>query len=230
MQHLKDQNWFAVGLDVIVVIVGIFLGMQVTEWNEERNSRLQERIYLESIINDLQQTIPELERRIKFLKTYSEGTEEAYRMLYFGELTEDTRPKFLSHYFALYRFTGFQINISTLLELQSGGKLDLIKSPELRKSFTAFLSEVDSTQYYYRERLSLLHSNLYQKISQMVFRTYDNNDLLNSNDELNNSKLIASILRDISWAQNRGAEEQNEMLSQVHQLNEEIKTYLNSFK
>jgi len=35
-KHLTDQNWFAVGLDVLVVITGIFLGMQVTEWNEER--------------------------------------------------------------------------------------------------------------------------------------------------------------------------------------------------
>jgi hypothetical protein len=31
MQHIQDQNWFAVGLDVLVVITGIFLGMQVTE-------------------------------------------------------------------------------------------------------------------------------------------------------------------------------------------------------
>ena len=30
--HKSDQNWFAVGLDVLVVITGIFLGMQVTEW------------------------------------------------------------------------------------------------------------------------------------------------------------------------------------------------------
>lgn len=36
MKHVTDQNWFAVGLDVIVVITGIFLGMQVTERNEER--------------------------------------------------------------------------------------------------------------------------------------------------------------------------------------------------
>ena len=26
-KHLSEQNWFAVWLDVIVVVVGIFLGM-----------------------------------------------------------------------------------------------------------------------------------------------------------------------------------------------------------
>ena len=40
MQLIQDQNWFAVGLDVLVVITGIFLGMQVAEWNDNRKDRL----------------------------------------------------------------------------------------------------------------------------------------------------------------------------------------------
>ncbi len=38
MKHVTDQNWLAVGLDVLVVIVGIFLGLQVQEWNEDRKN------------------------------------------------------------------------------------------------------------------------------------------------------------------------------------------------
>jgi hypothetical protein len=37
MKHVTDQNWFGVALDVLVVITGIFLGMQVTEWNESNS-------------------------------------------------------------------------------------------------------------------------------------------------------------------------------------------------
>ena len=54
MQHIKGQNWFAVGLDVVVVIVGIFLGMQVTEWNEERKERI-----------DLQQDLVNYQREVQ---------------------------------------------------------------------------------------------------------------------------------------------------------------------
>jgi len=39
-KHVKDQNWFAVGLNVIIVIVGIFLGMQVTDWNDNRKAKV----------------------------------------------------------------------------------------------------------------------------------------------------------------------------------------------
>ena len=53
MQHIKDQNWFAVGLDIIVVIVGIFLGMQVTEWNEDRVNQNRENEILQEILSDV---------------------------------------------------------------------------------------------------------------------------------------------------------------------------------
>ena len=53
MQHVKEQNWFAVGLDVIVVIVGIFLGMQVTNWNETRIENETAKVYVERLKADL---------------------------------------------------------------------------------------------------------------------------------------------------------------------------------
>jgi hypothetical protein len=40
MKHVTEQNWLAVGLDRLVVTVGIFLGMQVTDWNKERHRPL----------------------------------------------------------------------------------------------------------------------------------------------------------------------------------------------
>lgn len=61
MKHVTDQNWFAVGLDVIVVITGIFLGMQVSEWNEGRQNRQLEIEYLERIKADLQKDSDMLE-------------------------------------------------------------------------------------------------------------------------------------------------------------------------
>ena len=48
-KHVTDQNWFAVGVDVLVVITGIFLGLQVTDWNEARKNRGAERDYLQRL-------------------------------------------------------------------------------------------------------------------------------------------------------------------------------------
>jgi hypothetical protein len=35
-EHLKKQNWTAVALDLAIVIVGVFIGTQVSNWNQER--------------------------------------------------------------------------------------------------------------------------------------------------------------------------------------------------
>lgn len=33
--HVKDQNWFAVLLDLLIVVFGVFTGIQVSNWNQE---------------------------------------------------------------------------------------------------------------------------------------------------------------------------------------------------
>lgn len=32
--HVKDQNWFAVGVDFFIVVVGVFISIQVANWND----------------------------------------------------------------------------------------------------------------------------------------------------------------------------------------------------
>ena len=36
-KHVKDQNWFAVLIDFAIVVVGVFIGLQVANWNEARS-------------------------------------------------------------------------------------------------------------------------------------------------------------------------------------------------
>jgi hypothetical protein len=38
---VKAQNWFAVGLDFIIVVAGVFIGLQVQQWNEARKDAVQ---------------------------------------------------------------------------------------------------------------------------------------------------------------------------------------------
>ena len=40
-QHVKEQNWFAVGLDFVIVVFGVFIGLQVANWNDGRAERVQ---------------------------------------------------------------------------------------------------------------------------------------------------------------------------------------------
>ena len=51
-KHVRDQNWFAVGLDFLIVVVGVFIGIQVANWNEERREEALGVAYLERLGDD----------------------------------------------------------------------------------------------------------------------------------------------------------------------------------
>ncbi len=52
-KHVKDQNWFAVFLDFFIVVVGILIAFQITNWSELREQRQIERGYLEQLHSDV---------------------------------------------------------------------------------------------------------------------------------------------------------------------------------
>ena len=59
-QAVRDQNWFAVALEVVIVILGVVIGFQITAWGQSRSDGSKEKIYLLQLENDIQQTIDNL--------------------------------------------------------------------------------------------------------------------------------------------------------------------------
>ncbi|NNE40943.1 MAG: hypothetical protein HKN14_08495 [Marinicaulis sp.] len=48
-EHVKAQNWTAVALDFVIVVVGVFMGLQVQEWSNARAFDAQESAYLSEL-------------------------------------------------------------------------------------------------------------------------------------------------------------------------------------
>lgn len=53
--HVKEQNWTAVGIDFAIVVVGVFIGLQVSNWNDARKEDAGRQLYRAQLIGDLQQ-------------------------------------------------------------------------------------------------------------------------------------------------------------------------------
>ncbi len=52
-EHVKAQNWTAVALDFVIVVVGVFIGIQVANWNEARQLRESTQTYYTRLAEDL---------------------------------------------------------------------------------------------------------------------------------------------------------------------------------
>lgn len=65
-KHVKDQNWFAVCLDFFIVVVGVFIGIQVANWNETRQQQSLTQHYLQRITDDLEANLLDAEQRVTY--------------------------------------------------------------------------------------------------------------------------------------------------------------------
>ena len=52
-QSLKEQNWTAIVIEFVLLVAGVFLGMQVSNWNDARVERTLARGDLSQIADDL---------------------------------------------------------------------------------------------------------------------------------------------------------------------------------
>ena len=66
MQHVKHQNWFAVGLDLVIVVFGVWLAFQITEWSEERDQRAETREQLNALQIDLTENLEQFMSHLEY--------------------------------------------------------------------------------------------------------------------------------------------------------------------
>ncbi len=145
--HIQDQNWFAVGLDVLVVIVGIFLGMQVTEWNDERKQSQLEAQYLvllqrdlESINASLQAQLDHEQRVISIAPVALDYINELDNQVVVDVAKLGT---FLTQIWGR-RTLSLQSPIFT--ELTSTGRVAIIQDSELRNRIVGYFQILDRTE------------------------------------------------------------------------------------
>ena len=59
-EAVRKQSWSTIILEVLIVVVGIFFGLQVDAWNQNRKDRTAEAVYLERLRADTAANIAEV--------------------------------------------------------------------------------------------------------------------------------------------------------------------------
>ncbi len=133
-ERLKQHGWFAVGVDLVVVMVGILLALQVNAWAQRREERRLELVYLQRLKEDLQ-----IERgRMDAAERYANTRIEAARLLsrlVLNPAQPIEQPARVPWAIETASWRSFpRINAYVYGELQSSGRLVLIHSEKVRRS------------------------------------------------------------------------------------------------
>jgi hypothetical protein len=65
-EHIGHHNWFAVAVDFIIVVLGVFVGIQASNWNQARINRQQAREYRAMLLTDLDDNLANLANRRRY--------------------------------------------------------------------------------------------------------------------------------------------------------------------
>jgi hypothetical protein len=137
-KHVKEQNWFAIVLDFFIVVIGVFIGIQVSNWNESLSQLNRSNEYLVRLELDLQNDLETIKNRHKF---YSDVLLYGEMALSYVEAQEQNReaswPVILAFFQASQIFLYYP-NDATYAEIKSVGELDLIESPDIRSHLAKY--------------------------------------------------------------------------------------------
>ncbi len=140
-EHVKAQNWTAIGLDFFIVVVGVFIGIQVANWNEARAERQLGRDYTNRLISDLQQDLAAAHSLFGYYDHVLNSVQEADRLI----PTSDSDAQALV--VAAYRASEFNNNPpnrATWDQIVSSGHLGLLPDAAIESGLSDYYKFQDA--------------------------------------------------------------------------------------
>jgi len=153
---MAKQNWSKLVLEILVVIVGIFLGLQADSWYESKSRKRELDSYLSALADELANTAWMRTNYVHWHERVIAGLKKVLVTLDGAPLTEDEEE---FAYFALTHVgnppTSPQRS-AVLNAMQSAGMLQLIESPDLRQLLGEMLSGLEPEYREYQRFVSTL--------------------------------------------------------------------------
>ena len=145
-EHVKAQNWFAVGIDFLIVVTGVFIGIQVANWNAERADRVEAGNVLERLEQEFHMHLERTDRSLAMHKASLAAAARLIHGIRNGRLEEDSLNQDIDD------ATGFATppGPSTIFEeLVSSGRLRLLQGIELRSALLGYNDYVSLVRGHY---------------------------------------------------------------------------------
>lgn len=166
IEHLRTQNWFAVALDFFIVVIGVFVGIQVDNWNQARIERHKEQEHLVLLDRDLKRDVEVLDELHAKIAPHAEGAQLILNSISGKSVPESQLEKAFTELYMTYAYTPQQ---PTYLALRNGAQLDLIRDTSLRSSLVDYYEVRQSGfQMEYMRDYTIAQRLLHEHFSKYV--------------------------------------------------------------
>jgi len=143
-EHVKTQNWVAVAIDFFIVVVGVFIGIQVSNWNEIRQEEQKTHTYIERIREDLADNKRDFIERREYFNQVRQHAVAAIDALSSPEA--DLGEQFILDAYQASQFMPRELARDTYDEVLSVGALNTESNQAVRKRLSIFYRSITAQQ------------------------------------------------------------------------------------
>ena len=136
--HIENENWFAVFIDFLIVVVGVFIGIQVSNWNAAQADKLLAQEYLQRLHEDLISDQQSASTRAEFNATVAANGAKALAFSESDAGDQLANWETVLAYFQASQVWHLSLSNATYVEMSNSGDLSLIKNQELRKALADY--------------------------------------------------------------------------------------------
>ena len=158
MKRLRRQEWTAIGIDFLIVVIGVFVATQVSNWNAEATERRHARELTQALHAEFTDIEGELETSLGNITRYQAASRSLVMALRNDALPPDDN-----------QVKGWILNSVNLgrqsprsavyLQMVSEGDLQLIHDPKLTAALIRFDQRIERNAFVYAGALSIMFSD-----------------------------------------------------------------------
>lgn len=149
---------YAIG-EILLVVIGILIALQIDSWNDDRLDRQQEREYLASMVNDLRVDSGEIGETVHGNTILMERLDRLLDLL--ANPSDDPRHQrdmFMHSLVYTYWYLEPEFSELTMTQLKSSGNLLLIRDNEIRDGMLKYEQAMVASRHTFNEMKIYFHS------------------------------------------------------------------------
>ena len=127
---------YAIG-EIVLVVIGILIALQINNWNETRKERAQETVLLDQLLSDFNSNLQQLDQKISMREDFTNSVKQLFK--YIDNPLLATKDSVDIHIGKTMPYATFD---PIVVDLASSGELKLISNNILKQAVTRWTSDI----------------------------------------------------------------------------------------
>lgn len=217
---MKTINWHKLGLELLVVFLGVTGGFILNNWRDKQKNKQQEQNYIKGFIQDIDTSIEEIKGILDDDSIWFDNMSVKLRLMAKDSLALDSQVAIIHE---ILMVSNLSIETSTFEDIKFSGNLNLIRHFGLKESIVKYHNQIEGIFFvdtYYNQYFS-------DFVMPFVLNNFDmaKDSFFTYNDEIK-GKLYNTTVGYYSMRQQRSDALQG-TLESSNELRIQLKKYIN---